>query len=71
MMERALKADYPAIARRTEQVTRILNKGKTARITTELGTDLTLPINGIQAISSTGLIREKGQGGICPAANPF
>ncbi len=71
IMERALKADYNVIARRTEQVTEILNAGKTARITTALGTDLTLPINGIQAISSTGLIREKGKGGNLPSGESF
>ncbi len=71
IMERALKADYNVIARRTEQVTKILNSGKLARVTTALGTDLTLPINGIQAISSTGLIREKGKGGNLPSGESF
>lgn len=71
IMERALKADYNVIARRTEKVTKILNNGKTARVTTALGTDLTLPINGIQAISSTGLIREKGMGGNLPSGESF
>ena len=71
MMGRTLKADYNQIAERTHKITKILNAGKTARITTKLGTDLVLPINGINAISSTGLVREKGMGGNLPSGESF
>ena len=71
IMERALQADYNLIAKRTNKVTEILDKGSEAHISTPLGTDLTLPINGIRAISSTGLIREKGQGGNLPSGESF
>ena len=71
MMGRTLKADYNQIAERTHKITKILNAGKTARITTKLGTDLLMPIDGINAISSTGLIREKGMGGNLPSGESF
>lgn len=71
MMIRGLQADYHQIAERTEKLTAILDHGKVAKITTPLGTDLTLPIEGIKAISSTGLILEKGQGGNLPSGESY
>ena len=71
MMGRTLKADYNQIAERTRKITEILNAGTIARITTKLGSDLLMPINGIKAISSTGLIREKGMGGNLPSGESF
>ena len=71
MMARTLKADYELIAQRTFKLSELLDKGKVARVTTKLGTDLTLPIQGIKAISSTGLVREKGQGGNLPSGESF
>jgi len=71
IMSRTLKADYNQIAERTHKITAILNAGTTARITTKLGTDLLMPINGINAISSTGLVREKGMGGNLPSGESF
>jgi len=71
MMARTLKADYNLIAERTFKLSEILDVGKVARITTKLGTDLTMPIEGIIAISSTGLVREKGKGGNLPSGESF
>lgn len=71
MMARTLKADYNLIADRTFKLSEILDTGKVARVTTELGTDLTMPIEGIKAISSTGLVREKGKGGNLPSGESF
>ena len=71
MMARTLKADYELIAERTYKLSAILDAGKVARITTKLGTDLTMPIEGIKAISSTGLVREKGMGGNLPSGESF
>ncbi len=71
IMGRTLKADYNLIAERTLKVSQILDKGKKALITSELGTNLTLPINGIKAISSTGLIKNRGQGGNLPSGESF
>jgi leucyl aminopeptidase (aminopeptidase T) len=71
IMARTLKADYELIADRTISVSEILNRGKIARITSALGTDLILPIDGIKAISSTGLIKNRGQGGNLPSGESF
>ena len=71
IMIRTLKADYDLIAERTFKLSEMLDKAKTAKITTAKGTDLTLPIEGIKAISSTGLIREKGKGGNLPSGESF
>lgn len=71
IMIRGLKADYRQIAARTLKLSAILDEGKVARITTPLGTDLIMPIDGIKAISSTGLILEKGMGGNLPSGESF
>lgn len=71
MMIRTLKADYNEIAERTLKLSEILDAGKIARVTTPLGTDLTMPIDGIKAISSTGLVLEPGQGGNLPSGESF
>ena len=71
IMTRTLKADYNLIAERTYTLSEILDRGKVARVTTALGTDLTLPIEGVKAISSTGLVREKGKGGNLPSGESF
>jgi leucyl aminopeptidase (aminopeptidase T) len=70
-MVRGLSADYYAIADRTRKVTAILDEAKTARITTALGTDLTIPIDGIKAISSTGLMHEPGSFGNLPSGESY
>ncbi len=71
VMTRTLKADYHKIAERTEKLTKILNVGKEAHITTDLGTDLYIPIEGIDAISSTGLVTEKGSFGNLPSGESY
>ncbi len=71
IMIRTLNADYQQIAERTKRIAAILDEGKTAHITTELGTDLRMPIEGIKAIASTGLLLEKGQGGNLPSGEAF
>ena len=70
-MVRCLSADYYAIADRTHKVTAILDEAKTARVTTALGTDLTIPIDGIKAISSTGLMHEPGSFGNLPSGESY
>ncbi len=68
---RTLQADYTKIAKRTWQISALLEKTKNVRIKTELGTDLFLPIEGMPPISSTGLVREKGKGGNIPSGESF
>lgn len=42
-----------------------------ARVTTKLGTDITIPLDGIKAIASTGLIREPGSFGNLPSGEAY
>ncbi len=71
VMIRTMKADYSAIAARTRKLSAILDKAKTARILTPAGTDISIPIDGITAISSTGLVTEPGSYGNLPSGESF
>lgn len=68
---RTLQADYNKIAERTFKISALLENTDTVTIKTALGSDLTLPIKNMPVISSTGLIREKGQGGNIPSGESF
>ena len=70
-MVRCLSADYYAIADRTRELTVLLDEAKVARITTAIGTDLTIPIDGIKAISSTGLMHDPGSFGNLPSGESY
>ncbi len=71
VMIRTLKADYHRIAERTGKLTAILDQTDLVRVTTPLGTDISLPIAGISAISSTGLVTEKGSFGNLPSGESY
>ena len=68
---RTMSADYHAIAARTERVAQRLSRAATARLTTAAGTDLLLPIAGIEAIASTGLILRPGAWGNLPSGEAY
>ena len=70
-MIRCLNADYYAIAERTEKLTELLTKAETARVTTKAGTDITLPLGGVDAIASTGLIHGPGSFGNLPSGEAY
>jgi aminopeptidase len=71
VMIRTLKADYKKIAERTYRLSEILDAGKMVHVTTSAGTDIHLPIDGIDAISSTGLVINKGTYGNLPSGESF
>ncbi|MCS7182412.1 MAG: aminopeptidase [Thermoanaerobaculum sp.] len=71
MLVRTMSADYEEIAERTRQVADKLSRAHLARVLTPAGTDVTLPISGIRAIASTGLIREPGQWGNLPSGEAY
>ncbi len=71
VMIRTLKADYHRIAERTRKLTAVLDKTDLVRVTTPLGTDIAIPITGISAISSTGLVTEKGSFGNLPSGESY
>jgi leucyl aminopeptidase (aminopeptidase T) len=70
-MARCLDADYQAIARRSERLAEILTAGKSARVTTPAGTDITLSIDGRQGTADTGLLTARGAFGNLPAGEAF
>ncbi len=70
-MVRCLNADYYSIADRTVKITRLLTAAKVARITTAAGTDITMPIDGIKAIASTGLVHDPGSFGNLPSGEAY
>jgi len=68
---RCLDVDAGRVARRSERVAGILTRGKVARVTSPAGTDITLPIEGIAAIASRGLILERGSFGNLPSGEAY
>lgn len=71
MMVRCMNADYNRIAELTNKLGDLLEKTKKVRITSPLGTDLVMPVEGRKAIRSHGLFRHKGQGGNLPTGEAF
>jgi len=71
VMIRTLKADYHKIAERTNHLTKILDESSEVHITTAKGTDIIIPIDGIKAISSTGLVTKKGSYGNLPSGESY
>ena len=70
-MIRTLNADYQKIAKRTQRLASLLDEAKLVHLSSPLGTNLLMPIEGIKAIASTGLLLEKGQGGNLPSGEAF
>jgi leucyl aminopeptidase (aminopeptidase T) len=71
MMIRTMSADYHRIAELTHRITEVLDKGSEAHLTTSLGTAITMPIQGIKAIPSTGLITKPGTFGNLPSGESY
>jgi aminopeptidase len=71
IMIRTLNADYRRIKRLTDRVTRLLNAAREVRITTELGTDLHLEVNGRKADPDTGIVTRPGAFSNLPAGESY
>ncbi len=71
IMIRCMNADYNKIAERTFKICEMMEKTKTIRVTTSLGTNITLPIKGRKAHASSGLFREKGLWGNLPTGESY
>ncbi len=71
VMIRTMRADYHKIAALTEKLRDVLTRGKTAHITTPAGTDILVPIEGITAIASTGLVLQPGTYGNLPSGEAY
>ena len=70
-MVRTLAADYETIARLSENVAEILSTGKSARITSLGGTDITMSLAGRTGKPDTGIYRTPGDFGNLPAGEAF
>jgi leucyl aminopeptidase (aminopeptidase T) len=70
-MARCLAADYRAVADRSLHLARLLSAGTAVRVRTAKGTDITLSIQGREAIADTGLLTERGAFGNLPAGEAF
>ncbi len=71
IMVRTMRADYHAIARLTEKLVQVLNKGRMVHVATPAGTDIRIPINEIQAIASTGMVLTPGAYGNLPSGEAY
>ena len=71
IMIRGMNADYNAIAQRSIQLKKILEKGKFVRVTAPAGTDISFDIGGRTAIASKGLFHKKGESGNLPTGETF
>jgi leucyl aminopeptidase (aminopeptidase T) len=68
---RTMNADYRAIAARTERVAARLSRASAALLTTSAGTELVVPIAGVAAIASTGMILKPGSWGNLPSGEAY
>ncbi len=71
MFVRTMSADYNRVAERSRYVAGILAKGSEAVITTSLGTNLRLNLQGRPAMPDTGLYHTPGDFGNLPAGEAY
>lgn len=68
---RCLNAESEVIVNLSSRLKDRFEGVENVRVVTELGTDITMSIKGRNAISSTGIIREKGSGGNLPSGEVY
>ncbi len=71
IMIRCMNADYNKIAERTFKLCKMMEKSEKIRVTTALGTNITMPIKGREAHASSGLFRDKGLWGNLPTGESY
>jgi leucyl aminopeptidase (aminopeptidase T) len=70
-MKRTLRADYPEIEERTRRIANILKGAREARVITELGTDITMSLEGREWEEDTGIVRKPGTFTNLPAGEAY
>jgi leucyl aminopeptidase (aminopeptidase T) len=70
-MERTLNADYNEIAKRSIKLAEIVSGGKTAKVATPAGTDITMSIEGRECHADTGLVHKPGDFSNLPAGEAY
>ena len=71
IMIRGLNADYHRIAALTIKLQEILNDVNIVRVTSPIGTDITMNITGRKALPSKGLFHKKGESGNLPTGEAY
>ena len=70
-MKRTLRADYKEIEERTRRVAAAVTGKATARVTTALGTDITMSIKGRACHEDTGIVTARGAFSNLPAGEGY
>ena len=70
-MKRTLRADYRKIEERTVKVAGLVTGRRTARVTTKLGTDITMSIEGRTCHEDTGIVTKAGAFSNLPAGEAY
>ncbi len=70
-MKRTLTADYKQIEARTKQLAAAIEGAKQARVITELGTDITMSLEGRECKQDTGIVTEPGSSTNLPAGEAY
>jgi leucyl aminopeptidase (aminopeptidase T) len=70
-MKRTLRADYKGIETRTKKVAALVSGRSTARVTTKLGTDITMSIKGRGCHEDTGIVTAPGTFSNLPAGEAY
>jgi aminopeptidase len=71
IMIRGMNADYKKIAALSIKLKAVLDKGRSIRVTTPTGTDLSFLIKGRKVFASKGLYYKKGESGNLPTGETF
>jgi aminopeptidase len=71
MLTGAMNVDWRAMARTSNALARIVNKGVEAHITTPDGTDITFATKGRKALPDTGILSKPGSFGNLPAGEVY
>jgi leucyl aminopeptidase (aminopeptidase T) len=70
-MKRTLRADYAEIEARTKRIAGLLEGAREARVTTALGTDITMSLEGRDWKEDTGIVRTPGTFTNLPAGETY
>lgn len=70
-MQRTLNADYNEIAKRSIKLAEIVSQGRTAKVTTPAGTDITMSLEGRECHADTGLVHNPGDFSNLPAGEAY
>lgn len=71
IMARCLSAEAVKIVSLSNKLTARLQGVELVRVTSELGTDITLPISGRKILPSTGVLKNKGESGNLPSGEVY